>query len=170
MNGHPQQAGTPQLQVPPVPTYSGGRPEPTHDPQHPDFTPGNTLAMRHGARSERLVAPLADAILQRAVEDTPWLLEPRYAPSVRAWARAEAQAALLTEYLEAQGLHDSEGRLRPAEQALHRAETRAANLRKDLGLTPLSAARIRALERAPSGLTITDLWGEDGAEGSGDEA
>jgi len=137
--------------------------------QRPPFQPGHTLSVRHGAHSERLVAPLADAILQRAVEDTPWLLEARYAPSVRAWARAEAQAVLLTEYLEAQGLHDAEGRLRPAEQALHRAETRAANLRKDLGLTPLSAARIRALERAPSGLTITDLWGEDGTEGSGDE-
>jgi hypothetical protein len=126
--------------------------------------------VRHGANSDRQVAPLADLILRQAVEDTPWLMEPRYAPSVRAWARSEAQALLLTDYLETEGLHDSEGHLRPAEQALHRAETRAANLRKDLGLTPLSAARIRALERAPSGLTITDLWGDDdGQEGSGDE-
>ena len=138
--------------------------------QRPPFQPGHTLSMRHGAHSDRLVAPLADVILRQAVEDTPWLLEPRYGPSVRAWARAEAQALLLTDYLEREGLHDGEGRLRPAEQALHRAETRAANLRKDLGLTPLSAARIRALERAPSGLTITDLWGdEDGGESGGGE-
>lgn len=136
--------------------------------QRPPFQPGHTLTLHHGAYSDRLLVPLADAILRQAVEDTPWLQESRYGPTVRAWARAEAQAALLTEYLEMEGLHDGDGRLRPAEQALHRAETRAANLRKDLGLTPLSSARIRALERGPVGLTITDLWSDDETEGSSD--
>lgn len=123
-----------------------------HAPRHPDFQPGNTVALKAGHRSPAVVEPLADAILQRAVDDAPWLAEPKYAATVRAWARAEAQAELLTAWLDQHGLHDDDGRLRPAEAALHRAETRAANARTRLGLDPLSRARLgrSAQEQGPS--------------------
>lgn len=138
--------------------------------QRPPFQPGHTLSLRHGARSPRVVDPLADSILQRAVEDAPWLSEPKYAATVRAWARAEAQAELLTAWLDEHGLHDEEGRLRYAEQALHRAETRAMNLRSRLGLDPISRARLGQAAQG-QGPTIFDYFAalEDQADTGTDD-
>lgn len=129
-----------------------------HPAQHPAFPEGNTVALRHGARSPRMVEALADQVLAAAVEDAPWLAADLYTPAVRAWARSEAQAILLADYLDEHGLHDAKGRLRPAEQALHRAETRAANARARLGLDPVSRAALRRDEAlADRGPTVLDL-------------
>lgn len=139
-----------------------------HAPRHPDFPVGNTLAVKSGARSPRVVEPLAAELVAVATEDAPWLLEGRYAATVQAWARAEAQARLLDAWLLEQGLHDDQGRLRNAEQALHRAETRAANLRTSLGLTPLAAARL-GRDRASTALDLARVWAEqdtDTADGT----
>lgn len=134
-----------------------------HPPRHPDFTVGNAMALRHGAHSRRVVDPLAAEIVAEAVEAVPDLDRPEYRAVVEAWAREEARCRLLTAWLDQHGLMDGEGHLRPAEQALHRAETRATNLRSRLGLDPLSAQRIgrdkaqtRALSMALLMATVDD--------------
>lgn len=142
---------------------------PGHAARHVDFEPGNTVALRAGAWSPRVVEPIAAALIASAATDAPWLLEPKYRAAVEAWARAEAQAQLLDSWLTAKGMHDSQGRLRGTEAALHRAESRAANARTSLGITPLSAARL-GRDRASTALDLAHLWAEqdtDTADGKG---
>lgn len=119
-----------------------------HSPRHPDFAEGNTAALKAGHRSPRVIDPIARDLIDAAVAAVPLLTEPAYTASLTAWARAEAQAMVLTAWLEQHGWHDEDGRLRPAEQALHRAETRAATLRRELGLTPVSQARLLVMRAA----------------------
>ncbi len=54
-----------------------------------DAWPGNELALRHGANSERKVQPVADQLGTRLVEVRPDLADESYGPAVKAWARAE---------------------------------------------------------------------------------
>ena len=134
----------------------------------PPAEPGNELAMVHGARSERRIAPLAEQIASSLLShpDTPpYLREPSYAPAVRAWSRAEAVVSLMWDWLAEQDLEaaladstvtdEAERRSRSKSSRhttsrhteavltqLHRAETRAMNLRSRLGLDPLSRARL----------------------------
>lgn len=136
--------------------------------QRRPFAPGNQAALHHGAWSPGVVEPIADRLLADAVAEVPYLAEPRYGPALRAWARAEAQAQLISTYLEERGVLDDEGSPRPAEAALHRAETRAATRRNELGLTPASAARIgRDLAAARGGLDLAVLMSTVD-EGGGD--
>ena len=127
-----------------------------HPPRHPDFAEGNAHALVHGARSPRVIDPLAAEVVAEAVEDAPYLAEPKFRASVMAWAREEARCLVLADYLDVNGLHDEEGHLRPAEQAMHRAETRAANLRSRLGLDPLSRARLG--KDVAQTVSLTQLW------------
>jgi hypothetical protein len=115
--------------------------------QRPPFPPGNELAVQHGAYSPRKVDPLAREILEAVLSDpeTAYLQAPRYAAARWAWARAEAEAQLLTEYLAARAKETDDGigdleqrRVRTAYLLLHRAEARAADGRKALGLDPRS--------------------------------
>lgn len=130
-----------------------------HPPRHPDFEVGNVVAVKAGHRSPKIVDPLAADIVAEAVQDAPYLAEPKYRATVLAWAREEARCRLLAEYLDRQGLFDAEGRLRPAEAAMHRAETRASNLRSRLGLDPLSRARL-GRDVASAQVSVTTLLAE----------
>lgn len=134
----------------------------------PPFEPGNEVATRHGANSERHVGPLAEQIATALLthpDTPPYVREPSYAAVVRAWSRAEAVVELLWNWL---GEHDLDGALtdltttdEDAELSkgsmskhttskhvesvltqLHRHEVRAMNLRSRLGLDPLSRARL----------------------------
>ena len=67
------------------------------DRRHPDFEPGNTVAVRHGATSPRVVSALAIQIAEDFLAEptTPnWLAEPSFRPSLMAWANAEAVCEL----------------------------------------------------------------------------
>jgi hypothetical protein len=135
----------------------------------PPFAPGNTIALAHGASSERSVAPLAEKIATGLLTHgscPDYLLEPAYAPVIAAWSRAEAVTQLLWQYLggmdaekalsetiagEEDETHGDGGRVTRRSRStrilsvlgeLHRAETRAMNLRGRLGLDPLSRAKI----------------------------
>ena len=44
-------------------------------PRHPDFTPGNTVALKHGANSPTAVAARAELVRPRLFEVCPWLHE-----------------------------------------------------------------------------------------------
>lgn len=116
--------------------------------QRPPFTPGHELSVQHGAYSPRKVDPLASDLVERLLDDVEvaYLRSAAFRPAVWAWARAEAQAQLLTEYLAERGkggvgdLEDE--RVRSAYLLLHRAEARADRSRARLGLDPLSRARL----------------------------
>lgn len=119
--------------------------------QRPPFEPGNEVAARHHAYSPRRVDPLAVEIRSAVLTDpaTDYLQAPRYAPALWAWARAEAQVQLLSEYLAKAGEATEDGvgdldedRVRSAYLLLHRAEARALSGRRALGLDPLAAARL----------------------------
>lgn len=116
--------------------------------QRPPFQPGHELSIQHGAYSPRKVDPLAAELVERLLQDPTvgYLQTPAYRPALWAWARAEAQVQLLTEYLEQRGKGGvgdlGDERVKQAYLLLHRAEARADRSRARLGLDPLSRARL----------------------------
>jgi len=113
------------------------------------FAPGNTAALVHGIHSERALAPvvqqLADVLLGEG-NTPPYLQAIEFAPAVRAWLRAEAQALLGSEWLESMSVEarfepKKAGTAAPAE-IVRKLETAAAGHRQRLGLDPLSKARL----------------------------
>lgn len=116
--------------------------------QRPPFTPGHELSTRHGAYAPRKVDPLARELVDRLLDDpeVTYLKSPAFRPAVWAWARAEAQVQLLTEYLEERGKGGvgdlANERVLSAYLLLHRAESRADRSRARLGLDPLSRSRL----------------------------
>lgn len=125
---------------------------PEFEGQRPPFQPGNQLATAtHGAYSPRKVDPLAGDLVAGVLDDPGlvYLHAARWRPALWAWARAEAQTQLVSEWLAGEGEHAGNGvgdlgdeRVRSAYVVLHRAETRATTGRTRLGLDPLSAARL----------------------------
>lgn len=130
---------------------------PVFDGQRPPFEPGHDLAKGHGrppvhgAYSPRQVEPLARELVDLVLADEACqhVHAPMFRPALFAWARAEAQVQLVTEYLmtEATSAGNALGRLeeehvRTAYLLLHRAETRATTGRTRLGLDPLSRSRL----------------------------
>ncbi|WP_142026825.1 P27 family phage terminase small subunit [Blastococcus colisei] len=118
--------------------------------QRPPFQPGHDLSTRHGAYSPRRVDPLATELVALVDADpaVAWLTAADR-PALWAWARAEAQVQLLTEYLERAGEAAADGvgdldndAVKSAYLLLHRAEARALSGRARLGLDPLSRARL----------------------------
>jgi hypothetical protein len=110
----------------------------------PPFAPGNLAALRHGADSHRMVAPLA-AGFERALYDVaPWTRRPVFAEARASLSWTEAQITLLQAYLNEHGLLDGDGRPRPAARRLDRLEARAAKLLRALGLTPRSLPKLLA--------------------------
>jgi hypothetical protein len=123
----------------------------------PPFTDGNTAALQHGAKSPRMLQPVADRLAEGLGEVAPWTSAPVFAGSVASWAHAEAQAYLLRQYLDDHGLVDDEGQPRPASRMLEQVEGRLAGLRAQLGLTPLALGKLLA--------TLSQVDGDKGAEG-----
>ena len=116
----------------------------------PPFEPGNAAAMRHGATSPRVVGPIAERLAGELAESAPWTAGRSHAGTVSAWSHAEAQCAVLRAWLDEHGLLDGKGEPRPATTLLDKCEKRAANLRAELGLSPLALAKLLT---AVSGLT-----------------
>lgn len=128
---------------------AGGAWVPAFPGQRPPFQPGHELATHHGAYSPRRVDPLATELVERILDDddVAYLRALSVRPALWAWAKAEARVQLLEEYLAGRGGPDGVGdledrRTRSAWELLHRAETRAESGRKQLGLDPLSRARL----------------------------
>ena len=124
---------------------------PEFEGQRPPFQPGHELSVTHGAYSPRIVDPIAKDLVDMMLEDSTldYLKKPAFRPALWAWARAEAQAQLMTEYLSkaAEATGDGVGDLnaehvRSGYLLLHRAEARADRSRARLGLDPLSRARL----------------------------
>lgn len=108
------------------------------------FQPGHEKSMRHGARSERRWRPLADELEAEAVQHAPWLSRPSFRAALRSWAKAEAQATLVADWLDEHGLLDVDGEPRPASTYALRLEASAQARRERLGLDPMSFAKLLA--------------------------
>jgi hypothetical protein len=108
----------------------------------PPFAEGNEVATTHGAYSERRVSPIADEIAAVLPSTAPWATGPTFVGAIRSYSWAEAQLALVREFLDEHGILDHEGKPRPAMQLLDRLEGRAAALRAELGLTPMALAKL----------------------------
>jgi hypothetical protein len=108
----------------------------------PQIRPGETLAQKHGAFSERVVDPVAKELVGVVLAQVAYLSDPSYEPAVWAWARAEARVLVLSKWLDENGTLDANGVPRPALTALKDFERLASTARSRLGLDPLSRAQL----------------------------
>lgn len=139
------------------------------------FEPGNEVNLRHGTRSrtDRYVTPVAEAIETDLLGDPqcPDLLRQSIMlPSVRAWARAEAESMLAHNWLQTLDVTQryearKQGQSAPIE-IWAKLDKHAANLRTQNGLTPVSAARIHK-SMTSAGLDLAQLAAEFGADMAG---
>lgn len=113
------------------------------------FEKGNEVRLRHGARSERHVTPVAEELVAGLLEDRPDLAQ--YPEALEAWARAEARALLMAgaDFLDEDG-HP----INPRDVA--RFERLAADARARLGLDPKSEADLHK-SRADAARSVVDL-------------
>jgi hypothetical protein len=131
---------------------------PGHPPRHPDFEPGNSLSLIHGADSPRAVAERAAEIHAELLVHAPYLNEAKFLPAVSRYLSAAAREALLDSHIRAVSAEKGTGAVssRLWEQVTAAARL-AAKLASDLGLDPIGHARIRALsvgaEATEHGLT-----------------
>ena len=143
--------------------------EPAFPGQRPPFKAGHTASTHTGYMSERRIEPLATQIAGAllADPDTPeHLREPIFTAAVQAWARAEATCQLLQAWLAERDItaaltdleteksdeeHTAGGkgsrktvtrRLPSVLETARKYETLAAKLRSQLGIDPMSAARL----------------------------
>jgi hypothetical protein len=126
--------------------------------------------MRHGAWSDRVTGPIAEAILRDVLNDPTcnYLSAPRFAAELAAWSVAEARVRTLEIYIGklAEKIGDESGvgdlsseATRAAWSLLHRCEARAMSGRDRLGLSPAAAARL-GRDRAAGSLDMAKLMGE----------
>jgi hypothetical protein len=120
------------------------------------FQPGNTLQLTHGAHHPGTVQPIADAIEATLADSAPWTHAPAFAGTVKSWAYAEAQAALLRSWLDEHGLVDERGDPRPAVGTLGKVEGRLIRLRSELGLSPASLASLLSKASSVARATADD--------------
>jgi hypothetical protein len=118
--------------------------EPARGYKWPTADLGNTIAEKHGAFSDRIVAPLAEEIEADVLVRAPWCSRDGFAAGRRRYARAEAVTSLLWADVAEHGLFDDDGNPRPAFTALARWEATAANRGAALGLDPTSYAKLAA--------------------------
>lgn len=124
-----------------------------------DATPGNTLALKHGAHSPRVYEPVARELVAAVVEERPDLLPYRHA--VEAWADAEARAALLRDWISKPDVGMIGGDGEPRDSLLKwlvAFEKRAEAGRRRLGLDPRAHAEL-ARQRVEAQRSAVDLDG-----------
>jgi hypothetical protein len=110
------------------------------------FLPEHVKSMVHGGNSPRVVEAVARIVRSEVVEQAPWLLEPIIGDALERYCRAEARARLLTDHIfrvsDEQGPQALNPRIWESASA---ADHMAAKAASDLGLTPLSRAKLAAL-------------------------
>lgn len=108
--------------------------------ERPPFEPGNQVAVKHGAYSDRAIAERAQHVHEHLLELVPWCAAPEYAPSVHRYIAATAREQLAHEALMGGG--------KPPPRLLE-AATSAARLAwkmgDELGLTPAGHAKLKLL-------------------------
>jgi hypothetical protein len=119
----------------------------------PDATPGNEIALRHGAYSDRVVGERAEVVRQELLERTPALADPEQAVLVGLLARAQAREEIGHEAFESGHVN---ARLLEAVSAASRV---AKELADSLGLGARAAAELRQI-RAETSHTLALLMKE----------
>lgn len=132
--------------------------------QRPPFQSSNTLSLSHGANSERVVQPLAAAMVKTALDQCQYLRDPSFEPALLSWARIEAKSELLHRWLDDHGMVDEEtGKVRDAAKILSTFENTAAKLRTVLGLDPVSRAKLMR-DTAATQVDLAQLMAQEGTE------
>ncbi|MEY2451475.1 MAG: hypothetical protein QOD92_1049 [Acidimicrobiaceae bacterium] len=116
--------------------------EPARGYVWPPFVVGNDAAERHGAKSDRKLQPIVDDLLAWATGNLPWASGPSFAPSVDAWAWAEARCVLYRRWFNEKGHHDADEQPLAGLERWDRVETRAEKLREQLGIGPLALGKL----------------------------
>ena len=104
------------------------------------FRVGNEVRLRHGARSERRVDPVAAELVEALLADRPDLAT--YPEAVWAWARAEGRCLLFADWHAQVGYLDEDGNVRGGGHVAT-AENTAARLRERLGLDPVADVQLQ---------------------------
>jgi len=120
----------------------GGSIVSSQDGLGPPFEEGNAVAVSHGAYSDRLVDPEAEALLVRVLEHNPHLTA-QDIPAAMDYAITLARAWRLESWLTRVGDLDSKGRVRPGVETVRKWLERAERARARLGLDPVSRASLR---------------------------
>lgn len=116
-------------------------PKPARGYSWPQAQPGNTLSLRHGARSRRVYEPIAADLAAGLLEERPDLED--YPDATVQWAEAEARAELLRKWVAERGMFDDEDAPRAGVLTWLRVfENQAQEARKTLGLDPRSHAEL----------------------------
>lgn len=123
-------------------TPSGG-PRPARGYSWPPFEKGNVAALKHGAKSPRLVAEKAQAVRALLLEKYPYLADDAFTEALERYCRVEARALMLnayiTEKVEAEGVEKVPPTLWTE---VTRADALAQKCGQDCGLDPSGHARI----------------------------
>lgn len=106
------------------------------------FKPNHTKSLKYGARSERIVTPMAAEIANNLMEQHERLRRPVFRETVLAYARTGAQVELLETWIAEHGMLNDEGEPTGAAVFLLRVSKHHANLADRLGLSPLANAKL----------------------------
>lgn len=123
------------------------------------FKANHTKSIKHGARSERMITPLAEAIGNNLLAQHERLRNPLYREAVLEYARVLAQVELLQAYVDEHGVLDKDGKTTGAADYLLRVRKHASNLADRLGLTPLANARL-GKDTAAASIDVAKLMAE----------
>jgi hypothetical protein len=119
---------------------------PDHPARHPDFEPGNELAMKYGGYSEKRIGERARIVAKEVLELAPHLSAPEFSLAVSSYAMSRARVELLSAAIEAAvaqvGAVKLGARIIEAATGASREE---AQQRASLGLDPRSLAELRAI-------------------------
>jgi len=137
---------------------------PGHAAKWPDFDADNEVALTHGAHSERRWRPLAEQLRAAILDDAPWLSRPAFAAALEAWSIVEAKSRLVDDWLDEHGLLDDDGVPLAANGLADRLAARAITLRGQLGLDPVSFAKLLAtFAGVPGGEDALEALKREGA-------
>lgn len=138
-----------------IPAGGPGRGGPARGYSWEPFKVGNEVRLRHGARSERRVDPVAAELVEALLQRRPDLAD--FPEATWAWGRAEARCLLLEDYHARQGFLDEDGNVRGGGRVAT-FEAQAARLRERLGLDPVADVQLQKSRAEAVGL-VADLHG-----------
>lgn len=106
------------------------------------FAPGNTVGVRHGAFSDRMISAKAAEIHDQLLDACPWIVDTD-ATAVELWCRVRARHQMLADYVEQVAETEGVGAVRPYLWAeLGRAETNLMKATESLGLDPAGRGKL----------------------------
>jgi hypothetical protein len=111
----------------------------------PDAEPGNVIALKHGAESPRVTDAVAEIIADAVLAEAQRLEAEIFQGAIWRYARAEARARLLSNYILSVAEEHPEKVGSRLWESANGADNAASKTAEALGLTPLSRAKLAAL-------------------------